>query len=52
MLYSLLSFFSLHYFFGNYWVSFITAFVVLIIENTKIIKNNCNCNSEKPQKDV
>ena len=52
MLYSLLTFFGLHYFFENYWLSFITAFAVLIIENLKIVKQNCNCDSKKPQKDT
>jgi hypothetical protein len=51
MLYSLLTFFGLHYFFENYWLSFITAFLVFIIENLKIIKQDCNCKNKKPQVD-
>jgi hypothetical protein len=53
MLYSLLSFFGLYFFFENYWISLIVAFFVLIIENTKIVKQkDCGCDSEeKPQID-
>jgi hypothetical protein len=53
MLYSLLSFFGLYFFFGNYWISSIVAIIVFIIENTKITKEkDCGCDSEeKPQID-
>jgi hypothetical protein len=54
MLYSLLTFFGVHYFFGNYWITSISTIIVFIIENTKIIKQkDCGCGSEeKPQKDT
>lgn len=53
MLYSLLTFFGLQYFFENYWISCITAFCVLIIQNTKIIRQDkgCGCDAKKPQMD-
>ena len=47
MLYSLLSFFGLQYFFNNYWISYSVAIIVLIIENTEIIKNKCGCKNNK-----
>jgi hypothetical protein len=57
MIYSLLTFFGLHYFFHNYYnveypgtISVATALVVLLIENTKF-KNSCGCSSKKPQID-
>jgi|688.fasta_scaffold1885973_2 hypothetical protein len=51
MLYSLLTFFGLHYFFNNYWISSIGGIFVFIIENTKILKSKCGCDTEKPQID-
>ena len=51
MLYSLLTFFGLQYFFNNYWISSISAIVALILENTRIIKRDCNCSTKKPQED-
>ena len=50
MLYSLLTFFGLQYFFGNYWISFPMTIIVLIIDSLKIIKDNCDCDTDnKPQ---
>ena len=51
MLYSLLTFFGLQYFFSNYWISFPIAFIALIIENLKIVKENCNCDTNKKPQD-
>jgi hypothetical protein len=60
MLYSLLTFFGLEFIFNQFYViehphiiSFISAFIILIIENTKIIKDKCNCGVKKPnQEDI
>jgi hypothetical protein len=50
MLYSLLTFFGLQYFFGSYWISIPIAFIVLIIDTFKIVRENCDCDTtNKPQ---
>ena len=52
MLYPLLTFFGLYFFFDSYLISSIASFIVFIIVNTKVIKDNCGCDSEeKPQID-
>ena len=51
MLYPLLTFFGLHYFFGNYWISSIASFAVFIYVNSSY-KKDCGCDTnEKPQID-
>jgi hypothetical protein len=52
MIYPLLTFFALQFFFSNYWISSISAFVVFIISNSSYKKEDCNCKmEEKPQLD-
>jgi hypothetical protein len=52
MLYPLLTFFVLYFFFESYLISFVASFIVFLIVNTKIINNDCGCDTEKkPQID-
>jgi hypothetical protein len=51
MIYSLLTFFVLQFFFNNYWISTIGAFIVLVIANSNIEKQDCDCDTKKPQND-
>jgi hypothetical protein len=51
MLYPLLTFFGLHFFFANYWISSISAIAVFIINNSTY-ERDCGCDTnQKPQID-
>ena len=51
MLYPLLTFFGLHFFFSNYWISLISAIAVFIINNSSY-ERDCGCDTnQKPQID-
>ena len=55
MLYSLLTFFGLSYFLPSLsiWYKIGLSFIILVIENTRIINKKCGCDSnQKPQKDI